>query len=241
MSPTAVLQAPLLQAPLLRAAGGDVTVDEAVGGLTGLSGALARFIATIGEPGVFVATVLETVVPPVPSEVTLPLAGFIAAQGGMSLVLALVAATLGSLVGALALYGAGRALGEERAVSWMARIPLVDREEVEHAVGWFHRHGGASVLFGRLVPGVRSLVSIPAGTTRMPLLRFSALTAAGSLLWNGLLVGGGYALGSQFERVEQYAQSIDHAVIAVLVVLLAWFVRSRVQRARRRGDVKEAL
>ncbi|WP_298801387.1 DedA family protein [uncultured Pseudokineococcus sp.] len=217
------------------------SVDDAVGGLTGLSGALARFIAAIGEPGVFVATVLETVVPPVPSEVTLPLAGFIAAQGGMDLVLALVAATLGSLVGALALYAAGRALGEQRAVAVMARIPFVDREEVEHAVGWFHRHGGASVFFGRLVPGVRSLVSIPAGTTRMPLLRFCLLTGAGSLLWNALLVGGGYALGSQFERVEEYAQYLDHAFIAVLVVLLALFVRSRVRRARARGDVKEAL
>ncbi|WP_299037161.1 DedA family protein [uncultured Pseudokineococcus sp.] len=226
---------------LLRAAGEEVGVDQAVGGLTGLSGALARFIAAIGEPGVFVATVLETVVPPVPSEVTLPLAGFIAAQGGMSLVLALVAATLGSLVGALALYWLGRAFGEARAVAWMARVPLVDREEVEHAVGWFHRHGSASVFVGRLVPGVRSLVSIPAGATRMSLPRFCLLTAAGSLLWNAFLVGGGYALGSQFERVEQYAQYIDYAVIAVLVVLLAWFVRSRVQRARRHRDVREAL
>jgi len=182
----------------LQAGGDHVSVDQAVGGLTGLSGALARSVATIGEPGVLVATVLETVVPPVPSEVVLPLAGFIAAQGGMDPFPALAAATLGSLVGAPALYGAGRALGKARAVSWMARIPLVDREEVEHAVGWFHRHGGASVLVGRLVPGVRSLVSIPAGTTRMPLLRLSALTAAGSLLWNGLLVGGGHALGSQF-------------------------------------------
>ncbi|MEJ5944396.1 DedA family protein [Pseudokineococcus basanitobsidens] len=218
------------------------SVDDAVGGLTGLSGALARFIAWIGEPGVFVATVLETVVPPIPSEVTLPLAGFIAAQGGMSLVLALVAATLGSVVGALALYGVGRAFGEERAVTWMAKVPFVDREEVQHAVDWFHRHGGASVFVGRLLPGVRSLVSVPAGTTRMPLVRFVLLTAAGSLLWNGLLVGGGYALGSQFERVEQYAGYVDYLFVAVVAVVLVLFVRSRVQRARRRGgSLEDAL
>jgi len=221
--------------------GAPVSVDDAVGGLTGLSGALARFIAAIGEPGVFAATVLETVIPPIPSEVTLPLAGFIAAQGGMDLLLALVAATLGSLVGALALYWVGHAFGEERAITWMARVPFVDREEVEHAVGWFHRHGGASVFFGRLVPGVRSLVSIPAGATRMSLLRFSLLTAAGSLLWNGFLVGGGYVLGSQFRRVEEYAQYIDYAFIAVVVVLLVWFAWSRVRRARRHGDPREAL
>lgn len=219
-----------------------VSVDEAVGGLTGVSGALARFIASIGEVGVFVSTVLETVVPPIPSEVVLPLAGFIAAQGGMNLVLAVVAATLGSLVGGWFFYWVGHAFGEERAVRWVSAMPLVDREEVEHASQWFHRHGNASVFFGRLVPGVRSLISVPAGATRMGLLRFSLLTAAGSGLWNSFLVGGGYVVGGEFERVEQYAGYVDYVFVAAVVVLLALFVRSRVRRARRRGGrLRDAL
>lgn len=231
----------MIAAALLPGSAGTSSVDEAVGGLTGVTGALARFINAIGEPGVAVATILETVVPPIPSEVVLPLAGFIAAQGGMNVVVAAVAATIGSLVGALALYWLGRAFGQDRAIRWMAHIPLVDREELEAAAAWFHRHGSISVFIGRLVPGVRSLVSIPAGAVHMGLVRFSLLTVAGSLLWNSLLVGAGYLLGTQFGRVAEYAEYIDYVVIGVFAILLLLFVRSRIRRARRHGDPSKAL
>ena len=99
----------------------------------------------------------------------------------------------------------------------LSRIPLVDREDVERASAWFDRHGRAAVFFGRLVPGVRSLISLPAGASRMPLGRFAAYTTAGSLVWNGLLVGAGVWLGDRWEQVESYAGWLDRVFVAALV------------------------
>ncbi len=201
--------------------------------LQGLSGWVASVMESLGEVGVGALTALETVFPPIPSEVVLPLAGFLTRQGGLSLPLVLVAATAGSLVGALLLYGLGAWLGHERATTVLARLPLVDREDVDRASAWFDRHGRAAVFFGRLVPGVRSLVSLPAGATRMPLATFTLFTVAGSLLWNGLLVGAGALLGDRWEQVDQYAGWIDRVFVAALVLVVGWAVVRRL-RARRR-------
>jgi membrane protein DedA with SNARE-associated domain len=202
--------------------------------LTGLAGFFAGVIEALGEPGVGVLTLLETVVPPVPSEVVLPLAGFLAEQGRLSLVLVLVASTAGSLLGALTFYALGARLGLERSIRLLARVPLVDREDLEAASGWFERHGRGSVFFGRFVPGVRSLISLPAGAQRMPLTSFTACTAAGSLLWNALLVGAGYALASQWDAVGTYASTISNLVIGLLVaVTILTLVRRRLRRRSR--------
>src|SRR5689334_13371021 len=118
---------------------------------------------TIGAPGVGVATALETVFPPLPSEAVLPLAGYTASQGHYGVVAAIVWATVGSVAGALVLYWAGAAWGAERLCRTAERVPLLHARDVERAIAWFGRHGRTAVLLGRLVPGVRSLVSIPAG------------------------------------------------------------------------------
>ncbi len=203
--------------------------------LPGLTGWVASVMDALGELGVAALTALETVFPPIPSEVVLPLAGFLTRQGSLSLPLVLVAATAGSLVGALALYLLGAWLGHDRAAAVLARIPLVDREDVDRASDWFDRHGRAAVFLGRLVPGVRSLVSLPAGANRMPLVTFTVYTVAGSLLWNGLLVGAGAWLGDQWEQVDQYAGWIDKVFVGALVVVVAWAVlrRLRSRRAKR--------
>ncbi|GAB3687201.1 DedA family protein [Angustibacter aerolatus] len=201
-------------------------------GLTGLVGLAADVIAALGEVGVAVATLAETVFPPLPSEVVLPLAGYLAQQGEMSLPLVVVAATVGGWVGALLLYWLGAALGEQRAIGVLARVPLLDRDDLERAAGWFHRHGRPAVGFGRLVPGVRSLISLPAGAARMPLLQFSLLTVLGSAVWNALLVGAGAALGTQYRTVERYAHVLDYAVYAALAGAVGWLVIRRARRAR---------
>ena len=157
---------------------------------------------TIGSPGVGVATALETVFPPVPSELVLPLAGYTASQGHYGLWPAIAWATAGSLVGALTLYWLGAAWGLERICALADRIPLMHAEDVRRAVAWFGRNGRKAVFFGRLVPGVRSLVSIPAGVDRMPLGTFCVYTTAGSLAWNAALILAGYELGAQWHRVE---------------------------------------
>ena len=185
----------------------------------------------IGAPGVGVATLLETVFPPVPSEVVLPLAGYTASQGHYSFLAAVLWATLGSVLGALLLYWAGAALGVDRLRAVADRMPLMGHEDVDRAMTWFERHGRTAVLVGRLVPGVRSLVSIPAGVHRMPLLTFVGWTTLGSLLWNAALVGLGFELGEQWHVVEQYvgpASKVAYlAVAAALVLVVARRVRSR--------------
>ncbi len=191
----------------------------------------------IGAPGVGVATALETVFPPLPSEVVLPLAGFTASQGHYGVVSAVVWATAGSLVGALVLYYAGARWGLEGLCRVADRMPLVGRKDVEGSVAWFDRHGRTAVFVGRFVPGVRSLISIPAGIQRMPLLPFTVLTTAGSLVWNAVLIGAGYELGAQWHLVEGYVGSVSNAVYLVLGVALAVFVvRRLLQRRRSRGS-----
>ncbi|MFJ3384407.1 MULTISPECIES: DedA family protein [unclassified Curtobacterium] len=198
----------------------------------GLSGMVLRLIDALGEWGVALMLFVETVFPPIPSEVILPLAGFLAGAGRMNLVLVLVLATLGSYVGALVLYWLGRVIGFDRTVRWLGKLPLVDEDDFRTAAAWFHRHGRSAVLFGRLVPIVRSLISLPAGADRMNLASFSLFTIIGSGVWNSLLVLGGAALGTQYERIEGYTEWIDRGMYAAIAGVLVVFVVRRVRRAR---------
>lgn len=147
-------------------------------------GAIAEGAVTLmeflGAPGAAIAIAAENLFPPLPSEIILPLAGFTAARGTFGLVEVLVWTTLGSVVGAFALYGLGAWWGAERLRRIVARIPLLAVSDVDRAQAWFARHGSTAVFLGRMVPVVRSLISIPAGIERMPLLRFGVLTTAGS-------------------------------------------------------------
>jgi membrane protein DedA with SNARE-associated domain len=199
----------------------------------GVVGWVVGLMDALGAPGVGLAIALENLFPPLPSEVFLPLAGFAAARGELGLVAAIAWTTLGSLVGALALYGVGAALGRDRIRALADRLPLVDLADVDRAEAWFARHGAKAVFLGRMVPLVRSLISVPAGVERMPLPLFAALTAAGSLLWNTAFVLAGYLLGANWGVVEQYADVASKAVLALLVLAAVVFVVRRV-RARRR-------
>ncbi|GAA2175564.1 DedA family protein [Arthrobacter parietis] len=199
---------------------------------SGLTGVITDVMSALGEIGVGVLVLLETVFPPIPSEVVLPLAGFLSQRGEMNAVLVLALATLGSFIGALLLYLLGAKLGEERVVRGLSRLPLVDRDDFERAARWFHRHGRSAVFFGRLIPGVRSLISLPAGAEHMPLATFTLFTVAGSLLWNVLLIGLGYFLGTQYHLVDQYSQYFDLFLYAALAAFLGWLIFRRVRRRR---------
>jgi len=198
----------------------------------GLTGWVIGVVDALGEVGVAALTLLETVFPPIPSEVVLPLAGYLANRGRLDLFGVLVASIVGALLGALVLYTLGARLGAARATALLARLPLLDREDVERAAGWFDRHGSAAVFTGRLVPGVRSLISLPAGASRMSLLRFAVLTVLGSALWNSLLVGAGYALGTQYALVERYSGVLDYLVIGLLVLAVGLLARRRIRKRR---------
>jgi membrane protein DedA with SNARE-associated domain len=209
--------------------------EGSASGFSGLSGVVVDIVGRLGAVGAGLLTLLETVFPPIPSEVVLPLAGYLAGRGDLDFVAVLVAATVGSVVGALLLYAAGARLGRDRANALLCRLPLVEERDVLRAESWFDRHGQTAVLGGRLVPGVRSLVSLPAGAQRMPLWRFTLLTTLGSLAWNTLLVGAGALLGRQWQVVEQYADVLNYAVTGVVILLVGWFVVRRLRRRSRRS------
>ncbi|MFB0833197.1 DedA family protein [Arthrobacter halodurans] len=192
-----------------------------------------NLMETIGAPGAGLAIALENLFPPLPSEVILPLAGFTASRGSFTLVEALFWTTLGSLVGAVALYWIGRALGRERTRRLFAKVPLMDLNDVDRVEAWFDRHGAKAVFFGRMVPLFRSLVSIPAGVTAMPQWKFIGLTTAGSLIWNSIFVVAGFYLGENWHIVEEYAGIFQKVVIAAVVLYLLYFVVSKVRKVRR--------
>ncbi|MEU7327822.1 DedA family protein [Streptomyces parvus] len=200
----------------------------------GIAGWAAGLVETFGGPGAGAAIALENVFPPLPSEVILPLTGFAASQGVLSIASALFWTTLGSVVGAVVLYGVGAVLGRERMHAWWAKLPLVKASDLVRTEAWFARHGTKAVLLGRMVPVFRSLISVPAGVERMPLPVFVALTAAGSLVWNTVLVMAGYLLGDQWDVVGSYVGVVSKVVLALAFVALAGYVTLRV-RSRRRG------
>lgn len=203
---------------------------------SGLTGWVATIIDSLGALGVAVLVALESIIPPIPSEIVLAMAGYLSSQGRFNVVLIVLAATAGSLVGALVLYWLGAALGEERLKRWLDHIPLVDRDDLEQADRWFERHGRWAVLIGRVVPVVRSLVSIPAGANRLPLGEFVLLTTLGSGVWNALIVGLGFALGSQWQQVDRYSSWFNYAIFAVFAVMIVSWVAKKIRRRRARRD-----
>lgn len=219
---------------LLAAQGVQLAQDGELGGIAGWA---VRVMDLLGAPGAALIVALENIFPPIPSEVILPLAGFAAARGAFSLASAIVWTTVGSLVGALVAYGLGRWLGADRVRALFRRTPLLKVEDFAKTERWFSRHGYTSVFFGRMVPVVRSLISIPAGIERMNLALFVLLTTLGSLLWNSIFVVGGYLLGAQWHKIEAVAGWFSNAVVGVIVLLLAVFLTRRSWQAwaARRG------
>lgn len=177
-------------------------------------------IAALGYVGLALLLVAENLFPPIPSEVVLPLAGFLVGRGDLGFWQALLAATFGSVAGALILYALGR-YGGRRLVLGYGRFLRVDEDSLDRADGWFRRYGDWIVLFARVVPFARSVVSIPAGTMKMPALRFTAMTALGSLAWNALLIGSGVILGANWQRVEAWIGSYSNVVLVVAAVAVA--------------------
>jgi len=186
----------------------------------------------LGAPGAGLLIALENIFPPLPSEIILPLAGFTASRGDFHLWEALLWTTLGSVVGAMALYAIGAALGMQRTIAIAARIPLIQTSDIDKTVVWFHKHGTKAVFFGRMLPIFRSLISIPAGIERMPIPTFLGLTLAGSLIWNSIFVIAGYQLGENWHRVEEYAELFQYLVIGLVGLAVLYFIVRRVRSQR---------
>jgi len=201
--------------------------------LSALADWVVSLMDTIGPAGAAVAVGLDNLFPPIPSEVVLPLAGLAASRGSFSLAEAIGWTTFGSVFGAYILYVLGRVLGADRLTRIADKLPLMKGEDVTKTVHWFERHGGAAVFFGRMVPLFRSLISIPAGVSKMHWWKFGLLTTAGSLIWNSIFVLAGFFLGENWHIVEEYAGVFQNIVIVVVVALVVWFVVVRVRAAVR--------
>ncbi len=175
-----------------------------------------------GLLGVTVMMFLENVFPPIPSELIMPAAGFAAAMGKMNLVLVIIAGTLGSVLGALPLYYLGTVFDEKRLFSLAekyGKYVLVKPSDVTNAQDWFHKYGKTVIFFGRMIPAIRSLISIPAGMARMPMLPFLVLTAIGSAIWTTTLAYAGYILGANYEQVEAFIEPISKIVVIVVLCI----------------------
>ncbi|MDO5671042.1 MAG: DedA family protein [Corynebacterium sp.] len=196
---------------------------------------VVRLMELLGAPGVGIAILLENLFPPIPSEVVLPLAGFTASQGELNVWAAFIWATIGSVTGALLLYWVGAAIGAGRLRQIADWMWLVEPEDVDKALHWFDRYGRWSVFFGRLIPGVRSLISIPAGIDRMNPLSFGLMTFAGSALWNAVLIYAGVVLGDNYHLVEKYVGEYSTWVYVTLGIALVVVVFLLGRRARRRS------
>ncbi len=197
-----------------------------------------RLVESIGYPGLAIIMFLENVFPPIPSEPFLLGAGFATADGKMSLPLSILAATIGSLIGATVFYFIGIALPEPRVRSALRRYgkyALLGEEDLDRAIAWFEGHGRAVVFFGRCIPLVRTLISVPAGLARMPLPQFLAYSAAGTALWSTFLIVVGRLLGAKYEDALVYLDRFQYLVVAVVALAIAVFVVLRVRSRRRAG------
>lgn len=184
-------------------------------------------VQTTGYPGIALLMFVENVFPPIPSEIIMPLAGFTAAQGQVNIFLVILAGSIGSLAGALLWYYIGRWLGQERIKKraakhgrWFTLTP----DEVDQAFEFFQRHEGKAVFFGRLMPTIRTLISVPAGIANMPLWSFLAYSAAGTALWTALLATAGYFLQSQYESVSNWLNPVSNVIIGFIVIFYIYRV-----------------
>ena len=194
-----------------------------------------------GYLGIIFAMFAENVFPPIPSELIMPAAGFAVARGDLNLILVILAGTLGSVLGALPLYYLGRLLNEDRLMIFTekyGKYVFVKPSDIRSSSVWFDKHGSKAVFFGRMVPGIRSFISIPAGMSKMPILPFLAFTALGSSIWTSLLTVAGYYFGENYEVIETMLAPYSKGfLLLAVVIIIAWFMKRRLMARRNINNI----
>lgn len=188
---------------------------------------IRQIMENYGELAIAFLTLIENVFPPIPSEVILPLGGFFVSQDKMTLLGVVIAGTVGSVVGAIILYYVGKLFDQEKLEDWADRHGgwmLLTSGDVKEAFSWFERHGKTAVFLARLVPGVRSLISIPAGAAEMKMAPFLLYSTIGTALWTWLLAFGGLQLGNSYQDLSQIIQWAGYAIIVLLVLSIIWWI-----------------
>ncbi len=188
-------------------------------------------VGRLGYGGIILTMLIESIFPPIPSELVLPFAGFAAAQGQLTLWGAYLAATIGAMLGAIFWYVAGRTVGEKTLTRLVAKWgkPLgFSVKDVEKAQGWFMKHGNKAVFFGRMIPGIRSLISVPAGLSKMPFWLFMVWSSVGTAIWSIILITAGYILGDHYESVAHIVDPLSKIILVVVVLGSIGFVAYRI-------------
>ncbi|KEZ78221.1 DedA family protein [Salinisphaera hydrothermalis] len=187
-----------------------------------MSDALTSFVEHYGLIAVFVLSVLESACIPIPSELVIPPAGFMAYQGSLSFWAVVVAATLANVVGSWIAYAIGRR-GGRPLIQRYGRYVWLNEKHLDRAEDWFARYGEVTVFVARLLPAFRTFISLPAGIGEMPLGRFLLYSLLGSLPWNLALAVAGYELGAHWNMLEQYLKPVSYAAAGALALVLIWF------------------
>jgi membrane protein DedA with SNARE-associated domain len=192
-------------------------------------GIIEQIIGTLGYGGIALLMVIENVFPPIPSELVVPFAGFLISRGEMNFIAVVIASSIGTLIGTTFLFYLGKWLGEERLRLLLrnyGKYVFFPESSYDKALAAFHKHDKAIVFWSRLVPGLRSVISLPAGVANMPLGRFLFYTTLGTLIWNTLLAGGGVLLGNNWSRMMEFVDRFKYIILPIIAALIVfWIVR----------------
>ena len=198
-----------------------------------------QIIASTGYFGIFILMVLESMVAPVPSELVMPFAGFLVADGRLNLWLVIAVSSLASITGSLISYAIAY-FGEKELIHKFGRFVFLDKEELEWTERWFRTRGNVTILISRFIPVIRHLISIPAGLGRMNLKRFIIFTAVGAAAWNTFLLWAGMRLRERWDVVHKYSNQLDVLIIALIAIAVAYYAYRHVKRHRKHGAASEA-
>jgi membrane protein DedA with SNARE-associated domain len=211
-----------------------------LGFLENMRGTIEQIIGSLGYVGIAFLMMIENIFPPIPSELIVPFAGFLISRGEMNFVAVVMASSIGTLLGTTFLYYLGAWLGEERLRGLLRRYGryfFFPESSYDKALQAFRRHDKAVVFWSRLVPGLRSVISLPAGVTKMPLARFLFYTTLGTIVWNTLLAGGGVLLGNNWSQMMTFVDRFKYIILPLLALLVViWFVRQGMARANMTGE-----
>jgi membrane protein DedA with SNARE-associated domain len=195
---------------------------------------ITNTMESLGYWGIALLMFLENLFPPIPSELIMPLAGFTVAKGNMQLIPAIVAGVVGTILGAFPWYYIGKFISEPRLEYFADRYGKwisVSSKDIQKANIWFNKHGAKAVFLGRLVPGVRTLISLPAGINNMALIPFILYSTIGTTLWVGCLTFAGYKLGENYTLIDEYLDPVSKIVLASLIILFViWVVWKQSRR-----------
>ncbi|MEM7824742.1 MAG: DedA family protein [Candidatus Aenigmatarchaeota archaeon] len=189
---------------------------------------ITSFISQIGYIGVFFLMVLESALIPIPSEVIMPFSGFLVSTGEINLLYVLIAGVIGNLVGSVITYYLGLSIGRTFVLRY-GKYLLIDENHLELAESWFRKFGDKIILVSRNLPAVRTYISLPAGISKMNVFKFAIYTLIGSVPWNFALLYSGVLLGKNWETVLRYTTILDGIVIAIIIILVIWWLRKRIK------------